>query len=202
MTLMQRRRALMTVKKAGGRLPAEYQETEWVGVATPVKPASAQISLSYVPTINPRVEAEIKMGSSLNAYFWGAKIALYQQTGNTYANFGGSSASYLGKNVLTPNWTTIDAGKILYVNGTSKKTFADYDWSQNTANFSLFIGNANDFTGYFKYAKLYDGANIVRDLVPCYRKSDNRPGFYCLISKAFYTNAGGASILEKGPDVT
>jgi len=202
MNLMRRRRALMGSKKESGRIPSAYQEVEWVGVTTPANTNSALISLNYTPTISPRVEASIKMGTSAVAYFWGNKIALYQQNSNTYANFGETSASYVAKGVFGQYWSTVDAGKIVYVNGTSRKTFADYDWSQNTENFALFRGGTSTFTAMFQYAKLYDGTSLVRDLVPCYRKSNGRPGFYCLISKTFYTNAGAATILQKGPDVT
>lgn len=31
---------------------------------------------------------------------------------------------------------------------------------------------------------------IVRDYIPCYRKSDSKPGLYDIVNKKFYTNAG------------
>lgn len=31
---------------------------------------------------------------------------------------------------------------------------------------------------------------IVRDYIPCYRKSDSKPGLYDIVNKQFYTNAG------------
>lgn len=31
---------------------------------------------------------------------------------------------------------------------------------------------------------------IVRDFIPCYRKSDSKPGLYDIVNKQFYTNAG------------
>ena len=40
----------------------------------------------------------------------------------------------------------------------------------------------------------------VRDMYPCYRKSDNVIGMYDLINSKFYTNAG-SGIFYKGPDV-
>lgn len=39
-------------------------------------------------------------------------------------------------------------------------------------------------------AKFWIGGQLVRDLVPCFRKSDNKPGMYDRVSKTFFTNAG------------
>ena len=44
------------------------------------------------------------------------------------------------------------------------------------------------------------GGNLVRDMVPCYRKADNVPGFYDLVSGSFSTNAGTGSFVT-GADV-
>ena len=33
---------------------------------------------------------------------------------------------------------------------------------------------------------------IVRDFIPCYRKSDSKPGLYDIVNKQFYTNAGSS----------
>lgn len=38
------------------------------------------------------------------------------------------------------------------------------------------------------------------NLVPCYRKADNVPGFYDVINSAFYTNSGTGTF-GIGPDV-
>lgn len=41
---------------------------------------------------------------------------------------------------------------------------------------------------------------LVRDFVPCYRKSDNVAGLYDLVNGVFYTNAGSGTFTV-GPDV-
>lgn len=38
--------------------------------------------------------------------------------------------------------------------------------------------------------KIYDNETIIRDFIPCYRKSDNVVGLYDLVNNVFYTNAG------------
>ena len=40
------------------------------------------------------------------------------------------------------------------------------------------------------YFKLWNGENLVRDFIPCYRNSDNEIGLYDLVNNVFYTNQG------------
>lgn len=50
------------------------------------------------------------------------------------------------------------------------------------------------FTRYWEYKlwylKIYHWSTLVRDFVPCYRKSDSVIGLYDLVNDTFYTNAG------------
>jgi hypothetical protein len=48
--------------------------------------------------------------------------------------------------------------------------------------------------------KFYQDDNLVRDYVPCYRKSDNVIGMYDLVNGKFYTNKGTGTFL-KGNDI-
>lgn len=50
------------------------------------------------------------------------------------------------------------------------------------------------------YLKLYDGNTLIRDFVPCYRKSDSVAGLYDTVNSQFYTN-GGTGSFTVGPDV-
>ena len=49
-------------------------------------------------------------------------------------------------------------------------------------------------------ANIFNNDNIVRDFIPCYRKSDNKPGLYDLVENKFYTNQGTGEFVA-GPDV-
>lgn len=59
-------------------------------------------------------------------------------------------------------------------------------------------GNGLKQVTYFKHWNK-DG-EIVRDMIPCYRKSDGEIGMYDLVSKIFFTNAGSGAF-TKGADV-
>jgi hypothetical protein len=41
---------------------------------------------------------------------------------------------------------------------------------------------------------------LVRNFIPCYRKSDNVIGMYDVINDAFYTNSGTGTFI-KGPNI-
>lgn len=45
--------------------------------------------------------------------------------------------------------------------------------------------------------KIYEGNNLVKDFVPCYRRSDNVIGLYDQVNKQFYENAG-TGVFTKG----
>lgn len=48
----------------------------------------------------------------------------------------------------------------------------------------------NQGASAFYYCRMHTSEGLVRDFVPCYRKSDNKPGMYDLVTKTFFTNIG------------
>ena len=58
----------------------------------------------------------------------------------------------------------------------------------------------NNRLRYF-YIEFYDNNDtLVRNFIPCYRKSDTEIGLYDLVNDVFYTNAGSGTFI-KGNDV-
>jgi hypothetical protein len=49
--------------------------------------------------------------------------------------------------------------------------------------------------------KFFDNGVLIRDLIPCYRKSDGKPGMWDMVSWQFFTNAGSGADFTVGPDV-
>lgn len=49
------------------------------------------------------------------------------------------------------------------------------------------------FSGKIKEVKITNGTNVIRNFIPCYRKSDNEVGLYDLVNDVFYTNQGTGS---------
>lgn len=73
-------------------------------------------------------------------------------------------------------------------------------------NHTFYVGNINSagspyengFIGSIYYTRLYDEGTLVRNLVPCYRKTDSVIGMYDLVNDTFYTNAGTGAFGKGG----
>ena len=61
--------------------------------------------------------------------------------------------------------------------------------------------DSRKFSGKMWYFQIYDNWVLVRDLVPCYRKSDSVIGLYDLVNNQFYTNSWTGTF-TKWADVT
>jgi hypothetical protein len=79
--------------------------------------------------------------------------------------------------------------------------------SNNTVNYPMYLfarnvdGQASGFSNRKLGAfKIWDNGILIRNYIPCYRKSDNVIGLYDLVNNVFYTNAGTGTFL-KGADV-
>lgn len=62
------------------------------------------------------------------------------------------------------------------------------------------VSPAANSSNVWYYVKIYDWATLERDMVPCYRKSDNVIWMYDLVNGVFYTNSGTWSF-TKWPNV-
>jgi len=94
-------------------------------------------------------------------------------------------------NSITVNWTvtTWTLLKNTYYNKTAY-IFVDRDFRYTTLkNFDL------------SYCQIYENWTLIRDFVPCYRKSDSVIWLYDLVNNQFYTNAWTGTF-SKGNDVT
>lgn len=82
-------------------------------------------------------------------------------------------------------------------------TQATFSGSYTAILFGMSSGGAFDsrgFKGKVYSAKIYQKGELMRDYVPCYRKSDNIIGLFDKVTGVFYTNAGTGTFV-KGGDV-
>lgn len=88
-------------------------------------------------------------------------------------------------------------------------TGADINFKNGTMNSygSIYILNVNTDVATSTYssaklykAQIYSGDVVIRNFIPCYRKSDNVIGMYDTVEEKFYTNQG-TGVFIKGPDV-
>lgn len=205
MDLMTRRRALLARVESGGRLPAEYQEVPFI-----IGQGSQYIDTGYVLNSECRVQGRYDLyGDKLGGVMalFGARDSDYN---NTFAIFNVTAAprTDYGKTITTHSFSYVlindrnrvdfdlNAG-IATVNG-STYAFADslkpFTCPSTAMIFAAHTGDTIDTRcpkGEIVYLKITDeNGTVVRDMIPCYRKSDNKPGMYDLANNQFYTNAG------------
>lgn len=195
------------------KLPSEYQEVEYIeshqnqyidtGVLTSNK---IRIECEYSTTYNGinllfgarqnidtnGLAFETRYANNRNQYYVAYGRETVQRVTTINNNDGNKHKVILSNEVFT-----IDNENQAIVRG-------DF-----TASFSILLGtflnnNAPDarmWIGNIYSCKIYDNNNLVRDFVPCYRKSDNVIGMYDLANNIFYTNSGTGDFL-KGADIS
>lgn len=174
-----RRQALMARKKgSSARLPAEYQEVEWIGYSTSKLFLITSVEASNVTKVVSDVE-KLSVPSSGTVFPDGGGSTSWGTVENLSGSKWSCNPSYardvlFGRTTLTSTKTGSPSGGVRI--GYSTATFCP-----SLRYYTLKIYGAND-------ALLFDG-------VPCYRKSDNRIGMYDMVSDSFVatTKSGAAS---------
>ena len=206
-----------------GTVPYKYQQVAYVESTSSYKngphivmPITTQENLKIVAVINKYGADEDLDYLGYNAnnadeeFFLSSNgslfIAIMEVAGQSITN-----PSY--KTVA--NGTTLTATMVFGSNGqtTSLTVTGVSGWNKtstrsralaNTGNpMYLFTNNSSSwcYKGRFGQVTAYNSSNaVIMDLYPCYRKSDNTPGFWDTVSKQFLTNAGSGSF-SVGPDV-
>ena len=201
------------VQGGGGsttRLPAEYQEVEYIEASTSGPYLNTGIYATNVYGFEFEFQPGTWTGDSWNSMMSGqldnATLGYFYKPTGYYLRFRGtevaSSQSEINVNlfhkyVLGNNKFTID--------GVQKGNNINTSLSWGTTQVAVCIFNAanggRQAVGKLKSCILYDqnGEKLI-ELVPCYRKADNVVGVYDIENGSFITNAGGGSF-SKGPDV-
>lgn len=215
MTLMERRRALISGSKAKAKLPSGYQEVEYIQSTG----TQAIISPVYLKN-NSKIYAEFLYTSQQNTggflpTFGCARPFFSFSNANdaetiTYCSFGSVS----DKNVSVPrayfrqgDFHTV----VMDRNGVSFDDTYSADYSATVEEnpgrkIALFCRmSANNTLERFSERKIrvfrvYESDVPVCDLVPCFRKADGEIGMYDIVSGTFLTNAGTGTFV-KGENV-
>lgn len=201
------------------RLPLDYQEVEYIeSTGTQYIDTGMSISSTDASFMS-------KLKFSVSSFTDGDQVIL----GNTYQDncmywlpqFGGTTLRMFsrgngsGNIVYGPNLITNTIYNInSYTSETLQKLVIEHNVYSKTTNLTMMDSQnlylfANNYknttvTAYSAIklykAQLYKSEQLVRDFIPCYRKSDNEIGLYDLVGKQFYVNQGTGAFL-KGPNV-
>lgn len=213
MSLLVRRRAMMGAKKEEHGVPDDYQKVEWIK-------SDGNQYIILTPNIKRtefekyKISADAEISNTMSTI--GMIAAITEATGcwigalSDGQHIGLSSSIYFqGIDIYTKHKYEIDLTR-----GTN--TYATCDGineiiRQRKASIvgpvALFAAvRDNNASSYKCKCKMYhaevfyNGAKI-RELYPCYRKSDNVIGMYDVVTDTFYTNSGSGTF-TKGADVT
>ena len=198
-------------------LPSTYQEVEYVRAT-----GTQHIDTGFTPDNNTRVKCVLSWQQFNNSY-WGGFGAGSSSTSrafecyvySSYVNWNFYNNSYgaddakgyagstgikyridANKNVFTiTRDTTSELLKtITATNGTFTCPYTMYLFGSHRAT------SGHGYVTFYGHVYIYDNGTLVREFVPCYRKSDTVIGMYDLVGKTFYTN-GGTGTFSKGSDV-
>lgn len=193
-------------------LPPAYQQVEYIeGTGTQYINTGVYLSVNSLA-----MECDIQL--TTNSYAGSTSAYLFGGYGGSSARFfvlcyasGGSNPKRLslacgsGYRVESSNADTnrhvfkIDmANTKVYKDGTSVSTTSG-SWSKGT-NASTWLGvlNGGSSSGAANAcvqakcygAKMWQNDELIHDYYPCYRKSDDEPGLYDIVTDTFLTNAG------------
>ena len=199
----------------GGGLPGAYRRVEYLessgtqAINTGITPSSE----FYVKfdLINTYENGNSGLGGAKEGGTWGVYCYMSGEAAVSDPEKNNrSGCAYGHNNVYTSNKNSLFAGQRylieyrlspsqglqVYINGVLQSTNT-YDDPTVSIPWYLFANNTDGRVDTSRVSKIKlfslemgKQNQIVRNLVPCVRKSDNKPGMYDTVSHTFYTNAG------------
>ena len=183
------------------RLPQEYQEIEYI------QNSGAQyIDTGIIPDNSTGIELVYKaLDYATSQYLAGARVG-WTGSINYGVNGSGSRTDWDIRFNSTTTYSSIQRTdhktktKIIMTNGNGTWDLEDLETGEKfntaltnkvvsaTTNFMLFAYSADNIHNKLRIysCKLYSGEELIKDLVPCYRKSDDVRGMYDLINGVFH----------------
>lgn len=177
----------------GARLPKEYQEVEWIE-----SHGTEYINTGVIGKTGMEVIADLQLTNTSNSYLFGYgggsnnRFAL-----SYYSNF---TFDYNTKELHTSITSGTERHKVSIKDYTVTVDGIETTGSAEnyTTPYPLFIfarsvdnGTASTYARMRLFSLQIKGStDLIRDYVPCYRKSDGEAGLYCTVTNEFYPNLG------------
>lgn len=188
-------RGMVLWKKS--RLPLEYQEVEYIESNGKQYIDSKVIASTAIIT---EVKCQSFVGNKCIVGMGTTASQRYQIYANTNKTY---SVSCAGTSTNFDGNFSIEEIAIIKLDPVAKKatingTEYDLSWTGSVQDRTLWLFGRNQTsspTNYLSttkmwYCKMWDGNTLVRDYVPCYRKSDSETGMYDLVTETFFENQG------------
>lgn len=201
---------------AGGAtpiLPPEYQQVQWLQ-STGTQYINTGI---VIPSNYERLEIKLQCGSySSNSRYFGSWSDSNKASIIGYSNSGPLDQIYLGR--TTVNVTTTQSGIDYTIDVTADNGTITGVWCRANVNatysglvgayqsasrreciFAQLTNGIQYGSAKIYYYRLHTSNGLACDFVPCYRKRDNKPGMYDLVTNTFFTNAGTGEFITGNP---
>ena len=192
-----------------GVLPSEYQEVEYIQgtgtqyISTEVYPASSKMEYKLKVLVPSGSNDGFAIGSSGNEYLG---LNLYNDSmEQSWRNYYSYTATNLSGYSADTSYNMVIILENGYISGTINQASintSEYNTNESyqTYLFRSFMDDNYYFVGRIYSCQIYQDNTLVRDFIPCYRKSDNEIGMFDIVNYIFYTN-DGSGVFIKGNDV-
>ena len=190
------------------KLPSEYQQVEYI----------ENTELSYINTgftlnQDSKVEMVVYSTNFAQGHLFGSRESATSKNftiSDGHLDFGTYTKNRISfnshadnlKTTLTIDKTTFKVDNESYNDSYQLISVDDFTC---IAPAYIFYASGNPYGNYRVWGKLYsckiwDNGTLVRNFIPCYRKSDDEVGLYDVVNNTFYTNAGTGTF-SKGEDI-
>ena len=216
MRLLDRRRALMTVKIGSTPiLPSEYQQVEWISRSDAASD-NGYIDTGFIPTPQSSMYARFAaVGTQQTTNFLGSRDGT-TGANNAFLIVSFSSARKIGYMRWGSSVQCIAYDTIFHdfeltpttakIDGTSYALAAPITTQSSSKTIYFFrelAGSETRKTNNIKLSRCIFGDNgvIMHDFIPCYRKQDGKIGVYDITTNTFIAVLGNGANPQKGPDI-
>lgn len=194
------------------RLPDEYQEVEWIestgaqyiNTGINLNATTDATEIDYMSLKAEGVSFQVPIGSSnasngANAYHFyigGTNNISVRNGKRDVTSIGvlwGDGERHVAK--IAHDGFYLDNSFYPITSENINQDYSCFVLARNTAGTA-----AAQCTGRVYRATIYRNGIEIRNLIPCYRISDNIIGMYDMVTETFYTNAGTGTF-TKGADV-
>ena len=175
------------------RLMMSLKNKEYTKLAYIESTGTQYIDTEYVFKNKPKVVGKIMIMNGADADIMGTPIAkagcfiIDFNNGGLYYRYSSTSSTQMNTGIQIGSWYNMEFSNKVIVGGVEKGTISSYDFSSNTQSFLIGKGRTYGYAR-FKEIKMYDGDELVRDLIPVYREFDNKVGMLDVVNKKFYTS--------------
>ena len=173
------------------RLMMSLKNKEYTKLAYIESTGEQYIDTEYVFKNKPKVVGKIMITNNADADIMGTPIVkagcfiIDFNNGGLYYRYSSTSSTQMNTGIQIGNWYNMEFSNKVIVDGVEKGTISSYDFSSNTQSF--LIGKGRNYgNARYKEIKMYDGDELVRDLVPCYSESKDEAGMIDIINRKFY----------------